>query len=128
VFTNALEKIESTLHRAGIWKKLKKERESRVGFAADLLAQGYNCIVMPTWVAEEYQLCRRQARRITAQGMDLIVQDFEEINIEWSRIETKTLVNLEQCMPKVLLNNQSSGVATCASQIILLAGLAADSQ
>ena len=37
-------------------------------------------------------------------------------------------VNLEQGMQKGLINNQSSGVAACARQIISLAGLAADSK
>ena len=40
----------------------------------------------------------------------------------------KLLVNLEQGMQKGLINNQSSGVAACARQIISLAGLAADSK
>ena len=39
----------------------------------------------------------------------------------------KLLVNLEQGIQKGLINNQSSGVAACARQIILLAGLAAGS-
>ena len=39
----------------------------------------------------------------------------------------KFLVNLEEGMQKGLINNQSSGVAACARQIISLAGLAADS-
>ena len=60
--------------------------------------------------------------------MDLIVQDFEEINIERLQMLTKLLVNLEQAMQKGIINNQSSGVAACARQIISLAGLAADSQ
>jgi len=38
----------------------------------------------------------------------------------------KLFVNLEQGMQKGLLNNQSSGVAACAIQIINLAGLAAE--
>ena len=58
--------------------------------------------------------------------MDLIVQDFEEINIERPQMVAKLLVNLEQEMQKGLINNQSSGVAVCARQIISLAGLAAD--
>jgi len=57
--------------------------------------------------------------------MDLIVQDFEEINIEGPQMVAKPLVNLEQGMQKRLFNNQSSGVAACAKQIINLAGLAA---
>ena len=59
--------------------------------------------------------------------MDLIVQDFEEINIERPQMVAKLIVTLEQGMQKGLLHNQSSGVAACAKQIINLAGLAADS-
>ena len=58
--------------------------------------------------------------------MDLIVQDFDEINIEKPQIVAKPIVNLEQVIQKGLLNNQSIGVAACAKQIISLAGLAAD--
>ena len=58
--------------------------------------------------------------------MDLIVQEFEEINIKRPQMEAKLLVNLEQGMQKGLINNQSSGVAACVRQIISLAGLAAD--
>ena len=59
--------------------------------------------------------------------MDLIVQDFDEINIERPQMVAKLLITLEQGMQKGLINNQLSGVAACARQIILLAGLAADS-
>ena len=59
--------------------------------------------------------------------MDLIVQDFEEINIERPQMVAKLLVNLEQGMQKALLHNQLSGIAACARQIISLTGLAADS-
>ena len=97
------------------------------GFVADLLAQGHSCTVVTTRVTEEYELSRRQARRITAKAMDLIVQDFEEINVERPQMVAKLLVNLEQGMQKALLHNQSSGVAACARQIISLVGLAADS-
>ena len=39
----------------------------------------------------------------------------------------KLLLNLEQGMQKGLINNQSSGVAAWATQIISLAGLGSDS-
>ena len=78
-------------------------------------------------MTEEYELSRRQARRITAKAMDFIVQDFEEINIERPQMVSKLIVNLEQGLQKGLINNQSCGVASCARQIISLAGLAADS-
>ena len=78
-------------------------------------------------MAEKYGLTRQQERRIRAKAVDLIVQEFEEINIERPQMVAKLLVNLEQGMQKGLINNQSSGVAACARQIISLAGLAADS-
>ena len=108
-------------------KANEQEMESRAGFAADLLAEGHSCTVVTTRVTDKYQLSRRQARRITAKAMDLIVQDFEEINLERPQMVAKLLANLEQGMQKGLINNQSSGVAACAKQIINLCGLAADS-
>ena len=39
-------------------------------------------------MSEEYGLSRRQARRITAKAMDLIIQDSEEINIERTQMIT----------------------------------------
>ena len=101
--------------------------ELRTGEAASMLAQGHSCTVVTTGVTEEYELSRRQARRITAKAMDLIVQDFEEINLERPQMVAKLLVNLEQAMQKGLINNQSSGVAACAKQIINLCGFAVDS-
>ena len=76
---------------------------------------------------KKHESSRRQAQRITAKAKDLTVQDFKEINIERPQMVAKLLVNLEQGMQKGLINNQSSGVAACARQIILLAGLSADS-
>ena len=108
-------------------KANKQEMELRAGFTADLLAQGHSCTVVTTQVTEEYELSTRQARRITAKAMDLIVQDFEEINIDRPQMVAKLIVTLEQGMQKGLLHNQSSGVAACAKQIINLAELAADS-
>ncbi len=108
-------------------KANKQEMELRAGFAADLFAQGHSYTVVTTRVNEDYELSWRQAQRITAKAMDLIVQDFEEINIERSQMVAKLIVTLEQGMQKALVHNQSSGVAACAKQIISLAGLAADS-
>ncbi len=105
----------------------KQEMELRAGFATDLLAQGQSSTVVTTRVIEEYELNRRRARRITAKTIDLIVKDFEEINLERLQMVAKLLVNLEQGMQKGLINNQSSVVAACAKQIISLAGLSADS-
>ena len=107
-------------------KANKQMMELRAGEAASMLAQGHSCTVTTTEMSEKYGLSRRQARRITAKAMDLIVQDFEEINIERPQMVAKLLVNLEQGMQKGLIHNQSSGVAACARQIISLAVLAAD--
>ena len=65
----------------------------RAGFAADLLAQGHSCTVVTTGVAGEYECSRRQARRITTRAMQLVVQDFQEINIERPQMMA-ILVNL----------------------------------
>ena len=79
-------------------------------------------------MAEIYGLSRREACRFCSAGMGLIIQDFEEINIDRPQMVVKLLVNLEQGLQKGLFNNQSRGVAACARQIISLAGLADDPQ
>ena len=108
-------------------KANKQEMELRAEFAADLLAQGHSCTLVTTRMTEEYALSRRQARRITLMVTGLIVQDFEEINIERPQMVAKLLVNIEKGMQKGLIHNQSSGVADRVKQIINLAGLANDS-
>ena len=108
-------------------RSTKKEAELRAGHAAELLAKGHSATTVTSEVAEIYGISRRQARRVTAAGMDLIVKDFDEINIERPQMVAKLLVNLEKGMQKGLINNQSSGVAAFARQIISLAGLASDS-
>ena len=74
--------------------------ELRTGEAASMLAQGHSCTVTTTEMAEKYGLSRRQARRITARAMDLIIKDFEEINFEPPQIAAKLLLNLEQGIQK----------------------------
>ena len=108
-------------------KATKQEMEFRAGFSADLLSQGYSFTLVTTRVSEEYELSTRQARSVTAKAMDLIVQDFEEINIERPQMVAKLIVSLEQGMQKGLIKNQSSSDAAFARQIISLAGLAANS-
>ena len=62
-------------------KANRQEMELRTGFADDLLAQTHSCTVLTIRLTEEYELSTRQDRRNIAKAMDLIVQDFEEINI-----------------------------------------------
>ena len=87
-------------------KANKQMMELRMGEAASMLAQGHSCTVTTTEMAEKYGLSRRQARRITAKAMDLIVQDFEELIIKRPQIVAKRRVNLEQALQKGFRNNQ----------------------
>ena len=109
-------------------KANKQMMKLRTDEAASMLAKSHNCTVTTTEMSKKYGLSRRQAMRISSKAMDLIVQDFEEINVKRTQMVAKLLVNLEQGMQKGLINNQSSCVAACARQIISLAGLAADSK
>tara|TARA_B100000965_G_C18924916_1_gene470498 strand:- start:28 stop:297 length:270 start_codon:yes stop_codon:yes gene_type:complete len=81
-------------------KANKQEMELIAGFAADLLVQYHIRTVLTTRVSEEYKSSKRQARRITAKSIDLIVQDFKEMNIGRSQMVAKLLVNLEQAVQK----------------------------
>tara|TARA_Y100001968_G_C19298876_1_gene688028 strand:+ start:564 stop:782 length:219 start_codon:yes stop_codon:yes gene_type:complete len=56
----------------------------------------------------------------------LIVQDFEELNIENSQIVAKLLKDLKQFMQKGIIKNQLHGFIAYASRIILFIGFAAD--
>ena len=88
-------------------KANKQEMELRAGFAADLFAQGHSCTVVTTRVTEEYELSIRQALIITAKAMDLIVQDFEEINIERPQMVAKLPVNQKRgCKKDCSIINQ----------------------
>ena len=84
----------------------KQEMDARTSKAAELLAKGHSATTVTSEVAEIYGISRRQARRVTAAGMDLIVKDFDEINIEQPKMVAK-LLNLEQGVQKGLLDNQS---------------------
>tara|TARA_B100000965_G_C19492634_1_gene713722 strand:+ start:923 stop:1120 length:198 start_codon:yes stop_codon:yes gene_type:complete len=53
--------------------------------AASMLPKAHSCTFSTTEMAEKYALSRRQAKRITARAMDLIVQDFEEIKISYRK-------------------------------------------
>ena len=76
-------------------KATKQEMEVRTSKAAELLAIGHSATVVTTQVAEIYGLSRRQARRICSAGIDLIVQDFEEINLERPQMMATLVVNLQ---------------------------------
>ena len=67
-------------------KSNKQEMELSTGFAAELLAHTHGFTAVTTLVTEKYGLFRRQFRRVTSKAMDLIVEDFEEINIEQPQI------------------------------------------
>ena len=67
-------------------KANKQEMELRAGVAADLLAQGHSCTEVTSRVTEGYKLSRRESRKLITKAMDFIVQDFEEVNIEWPQM------------------------------------------
>ena len=108
-------------------RSTKKEAELRASHAADLLAKGHSSTAVTTQVAEIYGLSRRQARRITSAGIDLIVEDFEQIDLQRPQMVATLVVNLQEAIQKGLIHNQISGVAAAAKQIISLCGLSADS-
>ena len=108
-------------------RSTKKEAELRAGHAAELLAKGHSTTAVTSQMAEIYGLSRRQARRICSAGIDLIVQDFEEINLERPQMVATLVVNLQEAIQRGLLHNQISGVAAASKQIINLCGLSANS-
>jgi len=58
-------------------RSIKKEPELRASQAADLFAKSQSSSAITIKLAEVYCLSKRQARRINAAGIALIVEDFD---------------------------------------------------
>ena len=58
-------------------------------------------------MSKKYGLSRRQAMRISSKAMDLIVQDFEEINLERPQmVANHSLILNKGCKKDWLITNQ----------------------
>ena len=76
----------------------KKEMESRVAEAAELVLQGQAYSLITSHVAEKYSISRRQARRIAADAYLLLKQEVEEGDLNKPEMTAKIIAILETAM------------------------------
>ena len=101
----------------------KKEMETRVSEAAELVLQGHAYSLITSHVAEKYSISRRQARRITADAYLLLKNDFEEADLNKPEQTAKILNVLENAMFQAMEKKQYAAVGTNAKVLMRLIGL-----
>ena len=101
----------------------KKEMESRVSEAAELVLQGQAYSLITSHVAEKYSISRRQARRIAADAYLLLKQDIEEGDLNKPEMTAKIVNVLESAMFQAMQKKQFSAVAANAKVLMRLIGL-----
>ena len=101
----------------------KKEMESRVSVAAELVAEGKSYSSITSHVAEKYSISRRQARRITSAAYHLIKDDIEGMDLNRPEMTAKLLNTLEQSMYLALKKGNYSAVAANGKVLMRLIGL-----
>jgi len=101
----------------------KKEMESRVAVAAELVAEGKSYSSITSHVAEKYSISRRQARRIASNAYLLLKDDLEEGDLNRPEMTAKIMCVLENAMFKAMQQKQYSAVAANAKVLMRLVGL-----
>tara|TARA_R100000353_G_C6412149_1_gene170739 strand:- start:43 stop:426 length:384 start_codon:yes stop_codon:yes gene_type:complete len=101
----------------------KKEMESRVSVAAELVAEGKSYSSITSHVAEKYSISRRQARRIASNAYLLLKDDLEEGDLNRPEMTAKIMCVLENAMFKAMQQKQYSAVAANAKVLMRLVGL-----
>ena len=101
----------------------KKEMESRVAEAAELVLQGQAYSLITSHVAEKYSISRRQARRIVSEAYLLLKNDIEEGDLNKPEMTAKILNVLENAMFQAMQKKQFSAVAANAKVLMRLVGL-----
>tara|TARA_R100000781_G_scaffold46983_1_gene31608 strand:+ start:2159 stop:2542 length:384 start_codon:yes stop_codon:yes gene_type:complete len=101
----------------------KKEMETRVSEAAELVLQGQAYSLITSHVAEKYSISRRQARRITADAYLLLKNDIEEADLNKPEMTAKLVNVLENAMFQAMEKKQYAAVGTNAKVLMRLIGL-----
>ena len=104
----------------------KKETETRVAHAAELVLEGQAYSAVTSLVAEKYDISRRRARQIASNAYLLIKDDVEEGDLNRPEMTAKLIAILESAMYLAMKKGQYSAVAANAKVLMRLIGL--DSQ
>ena len=103
----------------------KKETETRVAHAAELVLEGQAYSAVTSLVAEKYSISRRRARQIASNAYLLIKDDVEEGDLNRPEMTAKLMATLETAMYKAMKEKQYAAVASNAKVLIKLVGLEA---
>ena len=101
----------------------KKETETRVAHAAELVLEGQAYSAVTSLVAEKYNISRRRARQIASNAYLLIKDDVEEGDLNRPEMTAKLLNTLEQSMYLALKKGNYSAVAANGKVLMRLIGL-----
>ena len=101
----------------------KLEKNARIREAADLVIEGQAFSLITSYMSEKYNICRRQARRITVEAYKVISSDIEESDLDRKEMTSKLVCLLENAMHLAIKEKQYSAVATNAKVLIRLIGL-----
>ena len=101
----------------------KKETETRVAHAAELVLEGQAYSAVTSLVAEKYDISRRRARQIASNAYLLIKDDVEEGDLNRPEMTAKLIAILESAMYLAMKKGQYSAVAANAKVLMRLIGL-----
>ena len=101
----------------------KKETETRVAHAAELVLEGQAYSAVTSLVAEKYGISRRRARQITSNAYLLLKDDLEEGDLNRPEMTAKLVCTLENAMHRAMQEKQYSAVASNAKVLMKLIGL-----
>ena len=101
----------------------KKETETRVSHAAELVLEGQAYSAVTSLVAEKYSISRRRARQIATAAYLLIKDDVEKGDLNRPEMTSKLLAILETAMYQAMKKGQYSAVAANAKVLMRLIGL-----
>ena len=101
----------------------KKETETRVAYAAELVLEGQGYSAVTSLIAEKYTVSRRRARQIASAAYLLIKDDVEEGDLNRPEMTAKLIAILETAMYEAMKKGQYSAVAANAKVLMRLIGL-----
>ena len=101
----------------------KKETETRVAYAAELVLEGQGYSAVTSLIAEKYTVSRRRARQIASAAYLLIKDDVEEGDLNRPEMTAKLMATLETAMYKAMKEKQYAAVGSNAKVLMRLIGL-----
>ena len=105
----------------------KKETETRVAHAAELVLEGQAYSAVTSLVAEKYNISRRRARQLASNAYLLIKDDVEEGDLNRPEMTANLIAILiailESAMFLAMKKGQYSAVAANAKVLMRLIGL-----